>query len=37
MFDKKRFKKTACLLLAGLLGIGATACNMADEDIISCG
>ena len=28
MFDKKRFKKTACLLLAGLLGIGATACNM---------
>ena len=27
MFKINRFKKTACLLLAGLLGVGATACN----------
>ena len=27
MFNVKRFKKTACLLLAGLLGVGATACE----------
>ena len=27
MFKTNRFKKTACLLLAGLLGVGATACD----------
>ncbi len=31
MFNANRFKKTACLLLAGLLGLGATACNFGGK------